>query len=376
MNRSLGAPRFVFALAWIGLLMMAPAPLTGETQPRSGSESIDSTLKQLEQEIDEEDDKPGSSNKAAPTEDPASNAADSPDNPPAAAGSVTDASAGGDGLSMTRLLRMYWQPIWTALIGGLALGLLGVYVVARRIVFVSAALSQVSALGITLGFLAVALLGLHGVIADLIPPLAAAALAIVTVWWLVRVGESPSFPRDSVLGVAFVVPMALVLIVAPLITAEMHEVEHVLHGSAVAVSLPNVIAVTVGGVLVLAAQLLAFRGFLFASLDPDVARTQGVPVGVLDAVLFGSIALMTGLVTRALGALPTFALTILPALGAIRLRVGLKKVFAVAAIAGGLSGAGGFLLSSFVTDWSVGASQALVAGAFCIILRLTGRMLA
>lgn len=371
---NLRAASFVLALATFGLLM-APAPLTGEPQPKSGSESIDSTLKQLEKEIDEEDDTPGSSDKAAPTEDPASNAADSSDNPPAAAAPVTDAS-GGEGLSMTRLLRMYWQPIWTALIAGLALGLLGVYVVARRIVFVSAALSQVSALGITLGFLAVALLGIHGVIADLIPPLAAAALAIVTVWWLVRVGESPSFPRDSVLGVAFVIPMALVLIVAPLITAEMHEVEHVLHGSAVAVSLPNVIAVTVGGVLVLAAQLVAFRGFLFASLDPNVARTQGVPVGILDAVLFGSIALMTGLVTRALGALPTFALTILPALGAIRLRVGLKKVFAVAAIAGGLSGAGGFLLSSFVTDWSVGASQALVAGAFCVILRLTGRMLA
>jgi zinc transport system permease protein len=360
MARSLRAPSIILVLVTMGL-WVTPGIVAAESPGEPGSESIDSTLKELEQELDHED------QTQEETSDPTPAAADSVAPP------TSDTS--DDSLSASRLLSMYWQPIWTALVAGLALGLLGVYVVARRIVFVSAALSQVSALGITLGFLAVALLGIHGVVADLIPPMAAAALAIVTVWWLVRVGESPSFPRDSVLGVAFVVPMALVLVVAPLITAEMHEVEHVLHGSAVAVSMPNVIAVTVASVLVLAAQLLGFRGFLFASLDPEVARTQGVPVGLLDAVLFGSIALMTGLVTRALGALPTFALTILPGLGAIRLRIGLPKVFVVAAVAGGLSGAGGFLLSSFVTDWSVGASQALVAGALCVILRLVGRIL-
>ncbi|GEM_PF-778249 len=360
MVRSLRSPSIILVLVTMGL-WVTPGIVAAESPGEPGSESIDSTLKELEQELDHEDQ----------TQEKSS------DPPPAAADSVPPepSSATDDSLSLPRLLSMYWQPIWTALVAGLALGLLGVYVVARRIVFVSAALSQVSALGITLGFLGVALLGIQGVLADLIPPVAAAVLAIITVWWLVRVGESSSFPRDSVLGVAFVIPMALVLIVAPLITAEMHEVEHVLHGSAVAVSMPNVIAVTVAAALVLAVQLLGFRGFLFSSLDPDVARTQGVPVGLLDALLFGSIALMTGLVTRALGALPTFALTILPGLGAIGLRIGLAKVFAIAAVAGGLSGAGGFLLSSFVTDWSVGASQAMVAGALCLILRAAGRLL-
>jgi zinc transport system permease protein len=123
----------------------------------------------------------------------------------------------------------------------------------------------------------------------------------------------------------------------------------------------------------LATQLFAFRAFVFASLDPTVARTPGVPVRALDAVLFGSIAVMTGLVTRALGALPTFALTVLPAIGALRLKIGLGCVFAVASLLGATAGAGGYGIAYWL-DWSVGASQTLVAAALMLATRGVGSL--
>ncbi|MGM0557115.1 MAG: metal ABC transporter permease [Myxococcota bacterium] len=268
---------------------------------------------------------------------------------------------------------LYQDPILAASISGLVLGLLGVYVVSRRIVFVSAALSQTAALGVTLGFFGLTLIPVSGLLHDLLPPFLAIVLCFALVFALTTVGESESMGRDAVLGIAFIVPTAIVLIIGPHIAQEMHEIEAILHGSAVLVRELDLWAVGIAGALVIATQLVAFRGFVFASLDPVVARVQGLPVSLLDAVLFGSIALMTGLVTRALGALPTFALTVLPAVGALGLRVGLRNVFVLAALGGAIAGGGGYVVA-FAMDWSVGATQTLMAGAVALIMRGVGKL--
>jgi zinc transport system permease protein len=268
---------------------------------------------------------------------------------------------------------LYQDPILAAAISGLVLGLLGVYVVSRRIVFVSAALSQTAALGVTLGFLALTLISVPEPVHDWLPPVLSILLCLGLVFALTKVGESESLGRDAVLGIAFIVPTAVVLVIGPHIAQEMHEIEALLHGSAVLVRPLDLWAVGIAGSLVLLTQLVAFRGFVFASLDPVVAETQGLPVRLLDAILFGSIALMTGLVTRALGALPTFALTVLPAIGALGLRVGLRNVFILSAIGAAFAGGGGYIVA-FVLDWSVGATQTLLAGAVALLMRLIGRI--
>ncbi|TXD36686.1 metal ABC transporter permease [Lujinxingia vulgaris] len=269
---------------------------------------------------------------------------------------------------------LYRDPILTAMIAGLGLGLLGVYVVSRRIVFVSAALSQTSALGVTIAFYLSAQLGLAGLLAELLAPALAILLSTIVVFSLVWLGERPTLGRDALLGVAFIVPTALVLLLGPLIAHELHEVEAVLHGSAVLVRESDLYAILGATLLVVVTQLVAFRAFVFASLDPLVARTQGVPVRRLDAILFGAIALLTGLSTRALGALPTFGLTVLPAIGALGLNVGLKWVFIIAATSGAASGLLGYMLA-LATDWSVGASQTLVAALLALLLRALGMLL-
>ncbi len=273
--------------------------------------------------------------------------------------------------TLSIIWEFYRDPILCAVAAGAVLGLLGVYVVSRRIVFVSAALSQVAALGIVGGFFLVATMGLAGATAHIVPVGLALLLALAVVFALAWLGDHPSLGRDAILGIAFIVPTALVLIIGPQIPQEMHSVEQILHGSAVLVRKADLWAVVIAGTLVVATQLAAFRGFVFASLDPIVARTQGVPVKALDLILFGSIAIMTGLVTRALGALPTFGLTVLPAIGVLGLKIGLRNVFILAAIVGAVSGAGGYLLAYYL-DWSVGASQTLVAAGFAAAFRLAG----
>lgn len=263
---------------------------------------------------------------------------------------------------------LFREPIIAATIAGAVLGLLGVYVVARRIVFVSAAVSQVSALGVVIGFWLTAALTLEGLLAEALPLGLALGLALGMVFMLTWLGDRPSVGRDGILGIAFIVPTALVLVLAPNIPGDMHDVEQILHGSAILVRPEDLWALVGVGGLVLLSQFVGFRGFIFASLDPLVARTQGVPVKYLDMLLFGAIALMTGLTTRALGAMPTFALTVLPAIAVMGLRVGLRQVFILAGIIGAASGAGGFIVA-YMMDWSVGASQTVVAAGLLAAVR-------
>ena len=60
------------------------------------------------------------------------------------------------------------------------------------------------------------------------------------------------------------------------------------------------------------------------------ARVQGMPVRALNAFLFVSIGLAVALCTRALGALPVFAFSVLPAMTALVLTSRIGLVFGLA----------------------------------------------
>ncbi len=266
---------------------------------------------------------------------------------------------------------LYREALLTATVAGVCLGLLGVYIVSRRMVFISAALAQSAALGVTLSFITIGFFGLTGVALDLLPPVFAILLTFLVVAGLLAADTRPTISRDAVLGIAFIVPMALILLLLPLFPQELHQVDAVISGTAVMVEPVDMYAIAVATLFLVGIQIYGFRSFVFASLDPVVAKTQGVPVRLLDALLFGSIALMTGLTARALGPIPTFGLTVLPAIGALGLRVGLKRVFVIAAITGGLSGFLGYYFA-YLADWPVGATQTLTAAAFALLLRGIG----
>jgi zinc transport system permease protein len=366
-----------------GSLIAVAAFVTALATPPAGAQdrSVEKEIDSLQQELEVEEERSKEEAEAGDTggdasERPADGAGDESERSAHRGDSAetTDSEQGRGAERATGFFanwQLYRDPLLCGFIGGAILGLLGVYVVSRRIVFVSAALSQVSALGITVGFFVVAFAGVSGALAEWIPPLVAVFLSFVIVFALVRAGEQPSLPQDAVLGISFVVPMALVFVIGPYVPQEMHEIQSILHGSAVVVRSSDLWAIGLVGAAVLTTQIVAFRGFVFASLDPKVAEVQGLPVRALDGVLLGSIAVMTGLATRALGALPTFALTVLPAIGALRLKVGLRRVFAVAAVLGGCSGAVGYWMA-YQLGWSVGASQTIVAAAGMIVVRGVG----
>jgi zinc/manganese transport system permease protein len=80
----------------------------------------------------------------------------------------------------------------------------------------------------------------------------------------------------------------------------------------------SVVAAAVGVGVVLIALAIA-KPLLFASLDPELAGLQGVPVKILGLVLLGLIGAVTAEGTQAIGALLVLGLIAAPAGAALRL---------------------------------------------------------
>jgi zinc transport system permease protein len=266
---------------------------------------------------------------------------------------------------------LFRDPILCGAVAGGVLGFLSFYIVLRRLVFVSAAVTQSAGLGVALAFYVQIHLGLA-----IDPLVGAITLALAANLLLAIDPRRFRLTRETMLGLVYALAGGAAVLVGARISQEAHDIQAILLGSAVLVRPVDLRAVLGIGGAVLAIQLWWFRGFVFASFDPDLARVQRVPVGFLQGVLFVSIGLMVGVSARALGALPVFALSTLPTVAALLLGARSPRwTSSLALVFGALAGGGGYLLA-FFEDLPVGASQTvaatLIAGA-ALVVRLVFR---
>lgn len=260
---------------------------------------------------------------------------------------------------------LFRDPVVAAVVAGATLGYLGVYIVLRRMVFVSAALSQSAGLGVAAAFYAQIALGATGALGD--PLLGALAFTVATMLILLRQGGERWMSRESVLGAVYLVGSAGTLLVGTKIQQEAHDIETILFGAAVLVTPEDLHRLEVVGAASLALQIVLGRGFRFVSFDPDGARIRGLPVRTLDAALFLCIAAAVSVATRVLGALPVFAFSVLPAMAALQVAPNVGVALALGGLFGAIAGGGGYLVA-FLRTWPVGASEAAVAAALVALM--------
>lgn len=257
---------------------------------------------------------------------------------------------------------LYRDPIYAGVVAGLVLGYLGVFVVLRRLVFITAAVSQAAGLGVALSFYA----AIHLDIA--VPPsFGAIVLALLTAALFAATPEKIGLSRGSLLGFAYLTAWAGAVLVGDRIAQESHDIAAILFGSAVLVRPRDLRDIELFGAIVMGAHLWAHRGLAFAAFDPAGARVQGLPVRWLDLGSWASIAVMVSVATRALGVLPVFAMAVLPAMAAMMIARRLPAALAIAAVLGAVSGGLGYLFAFFFS-FPVGASQAMVASLIFMAL--------
>lgn len=259
---------------------------------------------------------------------------------------------------------LFRDPILCALIAGGVLGFLSVYVVLRRMVFVSAAVTHSAGLGVALAFFAQIHLGVH-----VDPMLGATGLSVFATLLLMLDPTRLKLTRESMLGLAFAFAGGAAVLVGDRIAQEAHDIQGILFGTAVLVTPENLYTVAGVGGAILFLQLWWYRGFTFVSFDRIGATVQGLPVRMLDATLMMSVGIMVGVSARALGSLPVFAFSTLSAIAALVLDLRLQWTFLLATLAGCISGVGGYLFAYFY-DFPVGGSQTVFASVLVLLAAL------
>jgi zinc transport system permease protein len=255
--------------------------------------------------------------------------------------------------------REIWQaPLVASLLAGGLLGFLGVYVVLRRTVFVSAALTQVSTVGLVVGLF---LEERFHVEAEHAHHQLGMAMGFAVAGALLLGALRPRrLPAEATVGAAWVVASALVVLGISRLVHASHDLGGMVFGNAVAVEAEEVWMIAGVAALCALLHLLFAKEIAFASFDPETAGALGLPVRRWDALLSLTIGLAIPASARALGALPVFALLTLPASAALLLSVRFRAIFAVAALLGIAAATGGYVVS-WVAETPTGATMVAVA---------------
>lgn len=246
---------------------------------------------------------------------------------------------------------LFREPALAATAAGATLGLVGVWIVLRRMVFLSAALSQVAGFGVAVAF------WLHGVLETerAFPGAGAIVLTLGAALTLARRSRG----ADTELGLIFLGASAGTLALGTRIVEELHDIDSLLYGSAVAVLPAQFRWLLACCVAVVALHAWWWRGFRAVTSDRDDALVRGMPVRLLEVTLVGSVSVAVAVTTWVLGALPAFAFSVLPAVGALAVARSVRSALVLAALLGACAGFGGYL-AAFLFDLPVGPSQTLV----------------
>ncbi len=254
---------------------------------------------------------------------------------------------------MLETLALVKWPLLAAVLASLPLAYYGVFLVERRMVFVSVTLAQSALCGAALSFLVSWEPRVGALLA------VGATIAALALWGR---GGRRSLPEDSVLGVLYVLLGALaVIFLSKSVQGGLDEAT-LLFGSLLGVSQRDVelLAATVAALGLL--LLWGHRRFLAVTFDAETSRVLGMPVGRLELAFFAGLGVLLGVSISQLGVLLSFAFLVLPAASARAFGRGTRSVVGAACAIGVLGSVAGTLAS---IHWDVPTGAAI-----CLALAL------
>jgi ABC-type Mn2+/Zn2+ transport system permease subunit len=205
---------------------------------------------------------------------------------------------------------LFREALYGALVIGLACSVLGVYVVLRRIVFVGAALAELSSAGIAL---ALWLAGRGWMLGLATHPIAMALiLTIAGVLFFGAGGGRGRIPPDATIGVTYAVAAAMgIILISKAKTGEAHDI--FLQGNILGITRADTMVLLAVAVPVLLVHAVFYKEFLFVSFDRETARTLGYRVNFWNLLLYFTLGLVIAFAMQFAGVMLVFNFLVLPA---------------------------------------------------------------
>lgn len=259
--------------------------------------------------------------------------------------------------------------ILTGSLVAMTCGILGCFLILRKMAMVGDAISHAVLPGIVLAFL------WSGSRDPFVMLIGAGSIGIFTTLFIEFLTQTGKLQSDASIGVTFTWLFALGVILISAYTGQVDlDQECVLYGEIAYVPLDlwilpsgRIMGPTapylIGGVFlaVLAFLFIGFKQLKITTFDPSYAISLGISAGLWNYALMGFVSLSTVAAFESVGAILVVAFLIAPAATAYLLTHDLKKMILTACFTGILSAIGGYYLAVWING-SIAGAMATVAG--------------
>ena len=251
--------------------------------------------------------------------------------------------------------------IYSALLASIACGIIGVYVVVNRIVFLSDGISHAAFGGIGLGYF----LGLN-------PIYSAIAFSIAVAVGIGATSKKLGAREDTVIGVIWAVGMAVGIVFIRLTPGYVPDLFSYLFGNILTVPRSDLIVMLVLDLILVLTVGFLFKELLAISFDREFAQTLRLPVNLIYYILLTLVAFTVVMLIRVVGVILVMALLTIPAaVSEIFTKRLLHMMFGAAALSLLFTLLGLWL--SYVTNLPSGATIVILAAAVFFVTMLYGR---
>ena len=260
-----------------------------------------------------------------------------------------------------------------ALIGGVlagvAFGIIGSYVVVRRISYIAGAISHciLGGIGASLFFQ-----GNYGI--TWFPPLLGAIFAALLAAVIIGLVSIYAKERsDTIISAIWVVGMAIGIVLFNK-TPGYNDLMSYLFGNILLISTNDVVMILVLDVLIVIVAILFYNKLLALSFDEEFAQLRGVRAGMFYILLLCAVALTVVFMVRIVGIVMVIALLTLPAAAAGRYAKKLWQMMILATLIAIFCVTGGFALS-YEPDLPSGAVIVILAGMVYLLAMVSSTVL-
>lgn len=265
---------------------------------------------------------------------------------------------------------------WIILTGTLVAatcGILGCFLVLRKMAMVGDAISHSVLPGIAIAFL------ISSSRDSMLMLFGAAVLGLITVF-LIQLLQNSGLQSDASIGIVFTALFAIGVIIISRNAAHIDlDLDCVLFGEIAYVQwdtwvwngydMGPVAVWMLGGTLliVLAAIGLFYKQFKLCAFDPALAAAVGIPVALFHYMLMGLVSLSTVASFESVGAILVVGMLIIPAATAYLLTDRLSMMIVYSVLIGAISATGGYYAAKWL-DASIAGAMVTVAGILFVLV--------
>lgn len=221
-----------------------------------------------------------------------------------------------------------------SLLASIACGIIGTYIVTRRLVFISGGITHASFGGIGLG-----------VYFGIPPILGAALFSVLSAFGVEWLSKRRDMREDSAIAVFWTFGMAIGIIFSFLAPGFAPDLSSYLFGNILTITAADLWVLAVLAVLLGLVFTCFLRPIVYTAFDREFARSQGLPVTFIEYGLMMFIALTIVACLRMVGIVLAISLLTIPQMTANLFTADFRRIIGLSVATGWASCLGGLLLS-------------------------------